>query len=81
VNRRAARILPINFAFRGVEIPAGPVEIRFRYWPPGLTAGLGISILGMAFVGMLWFSERKEAGLAISVGDDLDGSKEHASSI
>jgi hypothetical protein len=43
VNGAPARILPANYAFRAVEIPAGPARVEFRYWPPGLTTGLFIS--------------------------------------
>jgi hypothetical protein len=43
VNDKAARVLPANYAFRSVEVPAGPSEIEFTYWPPGLTSGLVLS--------------------------------------
>jgi hypothetical protein len=50
VNGRPTRILPANYAFRAVEVPAGASRIEFRYWPPGLTAGLaisGVSVMGL----------------------------------
>jgi hypothetical protein len=43
VNGAPARILPANYAFRAVEVPAGKSVIEFRYWPPGLTAGLSLT--------------------------------------
>jgi hypothetical protein len=43
VNGASARILPANYAFRAVAVPPGRARIEFRYWPPGLTAGLVIS--------------------------------------
>jgi hypothetical protein len=53
VNDRPARILPANYAFRAVEVPAGRSEIELSYWPPGLTAGLALSALSLAVVGAL----------------------------
>ncbi|HEX4956436.1 MAG TPA: YfhO family protein [Thermoanaerobaculia bacterium] len=53
VNGRPATILNANFAFRAVEVPAGKVEIEMTYWPPGLTAGLSLSGLGLLVVGWL----------------------------
>ena len=52
VNGAPARILAANYAFRATEVPAGRVVIEYRYWPPGLTAGLWISALS-AVVGLL----------------------------
>jgi hypothetical protein len=43
VNGATARILPANYAFRAVEVGPGRTIVEFRYWPPGLTAGLAIS--------------------------------------
>ncbi len=60
INGRRGKILPVNYAFRGVEVPAGRVEVHFRYWPPGLTAGLAISIFGMAVFGALLLSAKTE---------------------
>jgi Bacterial membrane protein YfhO len=54
VNGRAARILPADYAFRAVAVPAGRNRIEFRYWPPGLTAGLVISVA--AGVVVLWLA-------------------------
>ena len=43
VDGAPAIIHPANYAFRAIDVPAGPSRIEFRYWPPGLTAGLIIS--------------------------------------
>jgi hypothetical protein len=43
VNGASAPILPANYAFRAVVVPAGRSRVEFRYWPPGLTTGLWIS--------------------------------------
>lgn len=45
VNGSPARILPANYAFRAVEVNAGRAVVEFVYWPPGLTAGLAISLV------------------------------------
>jgi len=44
-NGVPVEILPANYAFRAVPVPAGRSRIEFRYWPPGLTMGLWISAL------------------------------------
>jgi hypothetical protein len=51
VNGVPSPILPANYAFRAVAVPAGRSRIEFRYWPPGLTAGLAIS--AVSFVALL----------------------------
>jgi hypothetical protein len=53
VNGVPSRILPANYAFRAVEVPAGPSRIEFRYWPPGLTAGLVVSGVSVVLLGGL----------------------------
>jgi hypothetical protein len=56
LNGVPAPILPANYAFRAVAVPAGSSRVEFRYWPPGLTAGLavsGISLLLLAGL-VLW---------------------------
>ena len=48
VNGRVVPVLTANYAFRAVEVPAGPVEIELSYWPPGLSRGLAISAASLA---------------------------------
>jgi hypothetical protein len=43
VNGIATPILPANYAFRAVVVPAGTSTVVFSYRPPGLTAGLWLS--------------------------------------
>jgi hypothetical protein len=56
INGARADILPANYAFRAVAVPAGAARIEFRYWPPGLTTGLLVSgcslflVIGLALV-------------------------------
>jgi hypothetical protein len=47
VNGTPAEILPANFAFRAVAVPAGRSQVVFRYWPPRLTEGLVVSLLSL----------------------------------
>jgi hypothetical protein len=43
IDGKPIEILPANYAFRAVPVPAGRSQIVFRYWPRGLTAGIVIS--------------------------------------
>ncbi len=54
VDGKPAPILTANHAFRAVPVPAGRHEVELSYWPPGLSAGLGIS--GAALLGLLGMS-------------------------
>lgn len=42
-----------------VPLPAGEHTVRFQYTAPGLYAGLGMTVLGLALVGYLVLLERK----------------------
>jgi uncharacterized membrane protein YfhO len=75
VNGRPAAIQVANYAFRAVEVPAGPVELRFSYWPEGLSLGLtlsalsAISLLALAGLGDRWPARgRSGEGLLDRVG-------------
>jgi hypothetical protein len=51
LNGKRIEIVPANYAFRAVEVPAGRSQLEFRYWPPGLTVGLsvtGVSLIMLA---------------------------------
>jgi hypothetical protein len=48
-------ILPANYAFRAIEVPAGRSRVEFHYWPPGLTTGLAVSIVSAVLL-VLWLS-------------------------
>jgi hypothetical protein len=43
VNGKEMRVLPANYAFRAVVVPAGRSRVDLRYWPAGLSAGLALS--------------------------------------
>ncbi|HXH39385.1 MAG TPA: YfhO family protein [Thermoanaerobaculia bacterium] len=51
IDRRPARILTANYAFRAIEIPRGAHTIRLSYYPPGLTGGLALAFLGLLACG------------------------------
>lgn len=54
-----APILPANFAFRAVPVPAGDVVVELRYFPPGLRTGLVVAAVGLlALLLLVWWRER-----------------------
>ena len=65
VKGAAARILPANYAFRDVVVPAGRSRVDLRYWPPGLSTGLALSsasaavCLACALIPGAWFRRAK----------------------
>jgi hypothetical protein len=60
VNGRPAEILPANYAFRAIPVPAGPVLVEVFYWPPGMTAGLAISIAALLGLAGIFALGRRE---------------------
>ena len=60
-------IEPILGGFLGITLTEGENEVVFSFEEPGLKAGVGISILGFAFLLILFFARRKaEAGWKIA---------------
>jgi hypothetical protein len=53
VNGVEAAIIPANFAFRAVEVPAGVSTVEFRYWPKGLSLGAILSALSLGLITVL----------------------------
>lgn len=66
VNGRATAILPANYAFRAVTVPAGPSTVAFSYWPPGLTVGLLVSCAALAIACTLLAAARRERRRSIT---------------
>jgi hypothetical protein len=68
VNGSPARILPANYAFRAVEIPAGKVTVEFRYFPPGLAIGLAVTsasvLAALALLAAPWRRSRTRPATA-----------------
>jgi hypothetical protein len=48
VNGSAAPILPANYGFRAVAVPAGDTRVELSYLPPGLTTGALVSLVCLA---------------------------------
>lgn len=66
-NGKAVDIEPILGGFLGITLTEGENEVVFSFEEPGLKAGVGISILGFAFLLILFFARRKaEAGWKIA---------------
>jgi uncharacterized membrane protein YfhO len=47
VDGREVPIVPANYAFRAVEVPAGHHTVRLHYRAPGLLIGLFVSAAGL----------------------------------
>ena len=62
VNGADAPIVPANYAFRAVAVPAGRSVVELAYWPPGLTAGLCLSGLGGVAVAAMMRRRRDTDG-------------------
>ena len=62
IDRQPVPIMAANYAFRAVEVPPGVHAIRFVYHPPGLIAGVALTILGsfLCVAGLLVKSEIRD---------------------
>ncbi len=49
-NGRSEKINAPNYACRAIEVPEGHSQIELSYWPPGLTAGLLVSLVSVAIL-------------------------------
>lgn len=59
VDGRPAPILAANYAFRAVEVPAGAVTLEMSYRPPGLTAGLAVTLAALAALAAILLAGRR----------------------
>ncbi|HXO29512.1 MAG TPA: YfhO family protein, partial [Thermoanaerobaculia bacterium] len=75
VDGRPAAILPANYAFRAVAVPAGRSEVELSYWPPGLTPGLMVTLASaLALAGVVaWpaVQKRQQASRAQSAAGSV----------
>ena len=60
---RELPILPANYLFRAVEIPAGRSEVSFAYHPRSFVYGVALSlcsvcVVAMAAIGVAWRRRR-----------------------
>lgn len=60
VDGEKSDILQVNTAFMGIELTAGEHKIEFRYWTPGLTLGIVLSIVGLILLVGFVFCWRKK---------------------
>jgi membrane protein YfhO len=62
VNGADTAILPANYAFRAVPVPAGVSHVEFEYWPTGLSAGLMVSAASGLIACLLVFTGIRARG-------------------
>jgi len=55
VGDAPADIHPVDFAFRGVVVPAGTSEVTFTYAPRSVAWGAGLSGIGLVLAAALWW--------------------------
>lgn len=53
VDGRRAPVVPADFVFRGVPVPAGEHEVKFRFRPKSFRVGLGVSVGTLVFLLLL----------------------------
>lgn len=62
VDGKEVDLLQANTAFMAVELEAGAHHVELRYWTPGLTGGIALTIIGLAgLVGLIIYWRRKTA--------------------
>lgn len=66
VDGEKANLVQANIGFMGVELEAGDHEIELKYWPPGLTAGIVLSCVGLvgAICLFVYMRKSKRKGMA-----------------
>jgi hypothetical protein len=55
IGSQATEMRRVDFAFRGVVVPAGTHEVTFAYAPASVASGVWLSAIGLVLVGALWF--------------------------
>ena len=55
VNGEEVDTVKTNIGFIGIPLPAGEVEVELTYQTPLLTAGMGMSLLGLALLAIYRF--------------------------
>lgn len=58
VNGKGARIYKVNYAFRGVRVPAGTSLVTMTYRPASLRIGMGVSLISLIVVVVLAITSR-----------------------
>lgn len=60
IDGRAADILLVNTAFRGVWLPPGSHEVRFRFVPRSFHVGIALSLAGLAATAWIFHGARQD---------------------
>lgn len=60
VDGQKVKLYQANTAFMAVELSAGNHEVELRYWTPGLTAGIILSVIGFVSLILLIIYWRKK---------------------
>jgi hypothetical protein len=64
VDGKPAQIYEVDFAFRGVIVPAGSHQITFRYRPRSFIAGVALTLSGLLGAALITIVGRKSTALA-----------------
>ena len=67
VDGRGVETLRVNYNLRGVELPAGPHEVRFTFRPKSALLGLLVSLATLAALA-LWATKFRAAGFGLKAG-------------
>ena len=59
IDGEKSEIVKIGDAMMGVRVPEGKHKIEFRYFPYGLKTGIACSIVGICFVLVSFFYQKK----------------------
>jgi uncharacterized membrane protein YfhO len=61
VDGQPAPLLRCNYIMQGVQVPAGPHQVSFKFEPPtgGFWLMLGCVVFGLALCGVVAYAERK----------------------
>ena len=76
VDGKSVKTTELLGAFTGVPVPAGTHRISMSFAPPGLYAGIGGSVVGLAALGGVWWFQRRRAaaqGAGAQAGDEGAG--------
>ncbi len=58
VDGKNTDLMQANTAWMAIELSAGEHEIELRYWTPGLTAGICLTVLGI--IALVWYLLRRK---------------------
>lgn len=59
INNKETEIYTLNGGLMGIVVPEGKAEIVFEFTPPGLNAGIVISLISLLALGIYTFIDKK----------------------